>query len=81
MKVIHISDDSTTLATLLEAAQHENLVLRTADGLEFILAELDDFNREIELTRQNAELMELLDRRAGETKAVPAAEARARLLD
>jgi hypothetical protein len=53
--------------------------LRTADGLEFILAEIDDFNREIELTRQNKELMAFLDVRAQHTKTVSAAEARARL--
>ncbi|MBE9114438.1 hypothetical protein IQ249_00875 [Lusitaniella coriacea LEGE 07157] len=81
MKVIQVSEDSTTLATLLEAAQHENLILRTADGLEFILAELDDFDREIELTRQNEELMDFLNRRAEATQTVSAAEARARLLD
>ncbi|MGD2184376.1 hypothetical protein [Lusitaniella coriacea] len=81
MKIIQVSEDSTTLAALLEAAQHENLILRTADGLEFILAELDDFDREIELTRQNEELMDFLNRRAEATQTVSAAEARARLLD
>ena len=41
--------------------------------------EIDNFDREIELTRQNSELMALLDQRGRSTKTVSAAEARARL--
>ena len=33
------------------------------DGCEFILAEIDDFDREIELSRQNEQLGRLLDSR------------------
>lgn len=35
---------------------------------EFILAEIDDFNLEIELTRQNKALMKLLEARGKQTK-------------
>lgn len=79
MKVIDISLDSVSLATLLTEARHENLILRSPDGVEFILAEINDFEREIELTRQNREFMALLDERGKQTKTVSAAEARARL--
>jgi len=61
-------------------AQEENLILRTADGREFVLAEIDDFSREIELTRQNEQLMSLLDSREQEKGTVSLAEARARLI-
>jgi hypothetical protein len=40
---------------------------------------LDDFDREIALTRQNEELMALLDARSNEPGAVSVAEARRRL--
>ena len=80
MKVIQVSSESTTLNDILVEAQQGNLILRTADGLEFIIAQVDDFNREIELTRQNKELMAFLDRRAAQTKTVSAAEAKARLI-
>jgi hypothetical protein len=79
MKVIDVSLDSVSLATLLAEARHQNLILRTPDGVEFILAQVNDFEREIELTRQNQEFMAFLERRGQETKTVSAAEARARL--
>ena len=42
-------------------------------------SEVDDFEREIELTRQNRELMALLDRRAKQAKTLSLAEAKAQL--
>lgn len=42
-------------------------------------AEIDDFHREIELTRKNKQLMKFLEHRAKQTKTVSAAEARVRL--
>jgi hypothetical protein len=52
--------------------------LRTAEGHEFVLAEIEDFDREIDLTRQNEELMRLLDRRGQEKATISLAEARVR---
>ena len=79
MKIIDVSLNSVSLATLLTEARDQNLILRTSDGSEFILAEVNDFDREIELTRQNQEFMAFLDERGQQTKTVSAAEARARL--
>ena len=79
MKVINISVDSTFLSNLLKEAMKENIILRTAEGREFILAEINDFDREIELSRQNQELMAFLEQRGRETKTVSAQEARRRL--
>jgi hypothetical protein len=79
MKTIYISPRSKTLNALFKQAKRNNLILRTADGFEFILAEINDFDREIELTRKNKKLMEFLEKRAKQTKTVSAAEARARL--
>jgi len=80
MKTIKVSPHSKSINALLQQAKGKNIILRTADGLEFVLAEVDDFDREIELTRKNKKLMAFLDKRARETKTVSAAEARARLL-
>jgi hypothetical protein len=79
MKTVTISKRARGINALLEQARLHNLILRTADGHEFILAEVDDFNREIELTRQNKELMALLDQRARQTKTIPLAEVKAEL--
>ena len=79
MRTVSISTRSKRLNALLRQARKENIILRTDDGVEFILAEIDDFNREIELTRQNKKLMKLLDARAKQTKTVPLAQAKTEL--
>ncbi len=79
MKTITVSPHARTLNALLKQALEENLVLRTGDGHEFVLAEIDDFDREIELTRQNRELMRLLDSRGREKATISLAQARSRL--
>jgi hypothetical protein len=79
MKIINVPIDSTALIALLAKATQENLILQTADGVEFILAEINNFDAEIELTRQKKELMAFLTDRAKQTKTFSAAEVRARL--
>jgi len=79
MKTVTVSKRAKGINALLQQARRENIVLRAPDGSEFILAEIDDFNREIELTRQNKELMKLLDRRAKQTKTIPLEEVKAQL--
>jgi hypothetical protein len=79
MKVINVSTPTQTLNALLKQARRENIILRTPDGVEFILAEIDDFDREIALTRQNEELMLLLDYRARQGQAIGVAEVREQL--
>ncbi|HEX9665031.1 MAG TPA: hypothetical protein VGA95_00540 [Thermodesulfobacteriota bacterium] len=79
MKTIKISKRSKGINTLLKQARKENLIVRSADGCEFILAEIDDFSREIELTRQNRKLMKFLDLRAKQTKTIPLEEVKAQL--
>ncbi|RKZ49995.1 MAG: hypothetical protein DRR16_03940 [Candidatus Parabeggiatoa sp. nov. 3] len=71
MRSIAISMDAIDIIELLRQAYKENLILKAPDGHEFILAELNDFDREIELTRQNEPLMAFLERRARQTKTVP----------
>lgn len=79
MRTIIVPPRARTINVLLKQALDENIILRTADGHELILAEIDDFDREIELTWQNEQLMRLLDSRRGQEKAmIPLEEARAR---
>jgi hypothetical protein len=79
MKTVTISPRSQSIRGLLAQASHDNLILRAPDGREFILAEIDDFDREIELTRQNKALMKLLAARSKPKKRIPLAEARRQL--
>ena len=76
MKTIAISRRARSVRALLKRAQRENVVLRSPDGDEFVLAEVHDFNREIELARQNRALMKFLDSRGRQTQTVSAEDAR-----
>ncbi len=76
MKTIMISRRARSARALLKRARKENVILRSPEGEEFILAEVDDFNREIELARQNRALMRFLDARARQTETVSSEEAR-----
>ena len=79
MRTIRVSPRARMLNVLLKQALEENLILKTADGHEFLLAEIEDFDHEIELTRQNKPLMQLLDIRGQEKATISLEEARARL--
>ena len=79
MKTIEVSPRSKTLSGLLKLARQSGLILRSPDGHEFILAEIDDFNREIELSRQNRKLMALLEKRGKEKGTMSMAEVREKL--
>jgi len=79
MKTIKVSKQSRTLIALLKRARRENVILRSPEGEEFVLAEIDDFNREIELTRENRQLMKLLESRAKQKVTISMEEARRQL--
>jgi len=79
MKTVTISPRAKTVTTLLKRAERGGLILRSPDGHEFILAEIDDFDREIELTRRNKKLMKFLDDRGKQTKTLKASEVREQL--
>ena len=79
MKTVTISPRAKTVTTLLKRAERGGLILRSPDGHEFILDEIDDFDREIELTRRNKELMKFLDDRGKQTKTLKASEVREQL--
>jgi len=61
MKTIELAGHSLNLEGALALASHNNILLKSRDGKKFVLAGIDNFDREIELTRKNQELMNLLD--------------------
>ena len=79
MRTIEVTKRSRGLSQLLAEARRENLILRSPTGAEFILAEINDFDREIELQRQNPDLMAFLDRRGRKPATRSASEVRKRL--
>lgn len=79
MKTIDLTTQSPSVRELLDLASEGNLILKTSDGKEFVLAEVDDFEREIALVRQQPELMELLDRRSNPGTTLTIDQVRAEL--
>jgi hypothetical protein len=79
MKAIEVSKRSRGLSQLLAKAHRENLLLVSPTGAEFILAEIGDFDREIQLQRGNTELMAFLDRRGQQPAMIAASNIRKRL--
>ena len=79
MKTIALSEVSPELARLLDEARHEDLILRLGDGREFLVVAIDDFDEEIARTRNNPELMALLEARAKQTATIPLDEVKKRL--
>ena len=78
MKTITVTATSN-LAEVLDEADEEGVVLKTPEGREFLLTELDDFGAEVEAVRRNPELMEFLDQRSRAEKSYTLEEVRKRL--
>ena len=79
MRKVDLSTGGPPLQELLELAKVENLILSTSEGREFLLAEVDNFEPEIELVRQNQELIAFLDLRSRETQTYTLEQVRERL--
>lgn len=64
MKTIHLAAQPLSLEELLKLAGEEGLILRTENGKEFLLAEVNDLEEEVALIRQQPELLEYLEQRS-----------------
>ena len=79
MKIIELITIAPALAELLDLASEGTLILKTAEGREFVLAEVDDLDTEIAQVRQNEELMALLAERSREKKTYTLQQVREQL--
>lgn len=79
MKTINLPNVSEDVVRLLDEARRDDVVVQLADGSEFILIAVDDFDREIARSRNNPRLMALLESRAAKSVTVPLDEAKRRL--
>ena len=79
MKTVDLSSSDPTLAELLELASDETVILRTSEGREFVLAEVDDFEAEVAAVSQHQELLSFLDRRSREGRRYSLSEVREQL--
>jgi hypothetical protein len=77
MKTIDLSTGPVEVGELLRLADEDNLILRTADGKEFLLAGIDDdFDDEIARICNSPELMALLEARSKPERTYSLDEAR-----
>jgi hypothetical protein len=63
MKVIDLTHQHVDILHALELAHDGPLVLIAPDGREYVLAEADDFDREVELLRSSTAFQQFLDER------------------
>jgi hypothetical protein len=63
MNILDLSHQSVDIFHALELAREGPLILIAPDGREYVLAEADDFDREVELLRSSTAFQQFLDAR------------------
>jgi hypothetical protein len=79
VKTVAVPAQAAEVNALLEQARDDPVLVRAADGSEFLLTVVDEFDVEVARTRQSAKLMALLDERAKQTNAIPLEEVKRQL--
>ncbi|MBI2826458.1 MAG: hypothetical protein HYX69_17410 [Planctomycetia bacterium] len=79
MKTVTIPAQAAEIISLLDQAREEDVLVRTADGTEYLVTIVDEFDAEVARTRQNARLMALLDERARQSETIPLDEVKRQL--
>ena len=79
MKTINLPQASEDVVRLFDQARQDDVVVKLADGSEFMLIAIDQFDDEIIKSRSNPRLMALLEARASQTATIPLHEVKRRL--
>ena len=79
MKTVSIPPQAAEVNAFLEQARDGDILVRMADGTEFMVTVIDEFDEEVGRTRQNAKLMALLDERAKQEQTIPLADVKQQL--
>lgn len=79
MRTIELSQSTLTISELLELAENDTVIIKKADGREFVLSVVDDFAAEVQALQENQEFMDFLARRSQSDQRVSLEEARKRL--
>lgn len=64
MKLINLAEQTVDIIQVLELAQEGPVLLLTEDGREYVLAEANDFDREVEQLRNSVAFQRFLDQRS-----------------
>ena len=76
MKTIELTLGTASIHELVELAGRENIIINTQGGKQFVLAELDDFELEVEQLKNSKEFVAFLDQRSKERGTIPVEELR-----
>ena len=68
MTIINLAEQAVDLVQLLELAQSGPVVVLTEDGREYVLAEADDFEQEVEQLRNSVAFQTFLAERSAKDK-------------
>lgn len=79
MKTVELTSNAPTLQELVALADAENIIIKTEQGKQFLLAEIDDFALEVEMLRNSEEFMSFLDERSKERATTSIEELRKEL--
>ncbi|MGA2659770.1 MAG: hypothetical protein ABSH34_19865 [Verrucomicrobiota bacterium] len=79
MKTIDLAKNQLSLDEALRSARGESLLLRCANGEQFVVSLADDFATEVELLRKNHAFLEFLDSCKKDETSVSLEEAEKRL--
>ncbi len=71
MKMINLAEETVEVADLINFAQQGPVLLLTADGQEFLLAEADDFDQEVEALRTSQAFQRFLEVRSASKQRIP----------
>jgi hypothetical protein len=67
MKTVDLPKTAADVIKLLDLARHDDLIVRLADGTEFLLIAIDEFDQEVAKSRNHPRLMALLEARAAQS--------------
>jgi PHD/YefM family antitoxin component YafN of YafNO toxin-antitoxin module len=71
MKSVDLRKEKVDLSQLLHLAEEDAVLIVAQNGHEFIVAEADDFDAEVEALRRSPCFQSFLDRRMSEKSRVP----------
>lgn len=86
MKTVDLANGAATIEHILSLAEHQSVLVRSADGKAFFVTEVppqetddEDFAHEVALIRTNAALRDVLRQRSNEPSAYSVDEVRDKL--
>ena len=79
MKMVDLGKEKPDIEEVINLAREEPVLLVTSDGKEFLISEVDDFERQVEALRGSHAFQRFLDERSEHTHGTPLEEIEAEI--